>query len=368
MITLPDSNRLPVGSLAAGFDNVTNSYKFYWFLAILEQVQKQPSRFIQMETLLAGMLASVWYPTNYFRLSFGKQDRLGQLALLAGTQAGVAVNARRKDLFEILRGSLTGKTDLARSLQSLGEYVPYRFLRPFFAMQLQGLKDADINAQIESLAGQSFDDPVSPCLYRFTAAGIELQPLWFDYLQRNLAILTGFCLWRLVNHLQKHNPNVPNLSNKLFEPAQRDLKAARLFWAVAAEPTGSLPCIYSGQSLEKGAYSLDHFLPWRFVAHDLLWNILPTPKSINSSKSDSLPDLDLYFEPFAELQYQAVQTVAGSSRARLLEDHTLLLRVSSLAELRGLSKAAFREALHAALAPQVQIAANLGFEGPWRHR
>ncbi|MFO7585650.1 MAG: HNH endonuclease domain-containing protein [Anaerolineales bacterium] len=46
--------------------------------------------------------------------------------------------------------------------------------------------------------------------------------------------------------------------------------------------------------LYKGAYSLDHFLPWRYVAHDLLWNILPASKSVNSSKSDSLPHLPRY--------------------------------------------------------------------------
>jgi hypothetical protein len=35
--------------------------------------------------------------------------------------------------------------------------------------------------------------------------------------------------------------------------------------------------------------SLDHYVPWSFVVHDQLWNLIPTTKSVNSKKSDLLP-------------------------------------------------------------------------------
>jgi hypothetical protein len=70
MVTLPYSDRLPVPILAAVFDEVTNSYKFYWFLAILEWVREEQTPLLPLDALLARMVASVWYPTNYFRLSF----------------------------------------------------------------------------------------------------------------------------------------------------------------------------------------------------------------------------------------------------------------------------------------------------------
>ena len=41
--------------------------------------------------------------------------------------------------------------------------------------------------------------------------------------------------------------------------------------------------------------SVDHFVPWQYVAHDELWNLHPTTKSINSSKSNNLPVWDRYF-------------------------------------------------------------------------
>jgi len=370
MVSLPYNSKLPIHSLAASFDNVTNSYKFYWFLAILEHIRENQSRTISTNDLLARMLASIWYPTNYFRLSFGKQDRLGQIALQVGEHSSLPMDAKRQHIISVVEKKVEENSALADEILSLAIYVPYRFLRPFFTQQLKGVKDWVVNGTVEQLAAESFDDLESPCLYRLInqpIIGIEIQPAWFEYLNRHLTILTGFCLWRLVNYVQKNNPNVPNVSNKLFEPEQRDMKRARAFWGLAFEELDHLACIYSGQAIYRENYSLDHFLPWRFVAHDLLWNIIPTPKNINSAKRDSLPDWERYFAPFAQLQYQAVQVVASSSKSSLLEDHILLLKTGSIEAIRSLTFKSFRETLQATLAPQFQIAANMGFVAQWSY-
>ena len=39
---------------------------------------------VAIDDLVARMVAAVWYPSNYFRLSFGKQDKLGEAALALG--------------------------------------------------------------------------------------------------------------------------------------------------------------------------------------------------------------------------------------------------------------------------------------------
>ncbi len=117
----------------------------------------------------------------------------------------------------------------------------------------------------------------------------------------------------------------------------------------------------------RDSFSLDHFLPWSFVAHDLLWNITPTSKSLNSAKSDQLPDLKLYLAPFARLQYDALQAVASQNKERLIEDYVLLLRKSSLDEVTGVSFTAFRQTLQDTIAPQLQIARNMGFTADWSY-
>lgn len=119
--------------------------------------------------------------------------------------------------------------------------------------------------------------------------------------------------------------------------------------------------------MQVSTFSLDHFLPWRFVAHDLLWNIIPTPKNVNSAKSDNLPNLTQYFDPFATLQYSAIHVIAATKKSQLLEDYILLFRVSSTNELQALSFQDFRQRLHDAIAPQFQIATNMGFSSNWSY-
>lgn len=371
MILLPSSSALPVSALASSFDEVTNSYKFYWFLAILEQVRETQTRTIPFDVLLARMVAGVWYPTNYFRLSFGKQDRLGSVVVRLGERAGLPMDTPRTRVITTALAHLSQLDDVGREILSLANFVPYRFLRPFFSQTLRGARDWEVNRRIKTLAENAFYDSQAPCLYRFVNLphpGIEIHPDWFSYLQQHLTILTGFCLWHLVNYLQKNNPNVPNIAGKLFEPQERDLRLARTFWNIVLDEVEHMTCIYSGQPLQKGNFSLDHFLPWRFVAHDLLWNLLPTSKVANSSKSDNLPDPALYFDPFAEMQYQAVQVVVHTSQAtRLLEDYVLLFKVSAIADLQAMTFSTFRDVLYQSIAPQMQIAANMGFSTGWRY-
>ncbi len=81
MTQLPQSSDVPVNFLAGSFSNVTASYKFYWFLAILDSLERFHEPVIKFSDLNVEMVASVWYPINYFKLSFGKQDKLSDAVL-----------------------------------------------------------------------------------------------------------------------------------------------------------------------------------------------------------------------------------------------------------------------------------------------
>jgi 5-methylcytosine-specific restriction endonuclease McrA len=358
--------------LAAGFSNVTNSYKFYWFLAILDQIKAGQAQIIPFRHLIATMIGDVWYPANYFRLSFGKQDRLGDLVLAVQRDQNLPANTSRS---EVIHAALhywqLPDSALARDVQSLGVYVPYRFLRPFFHKELRGMVDWKVNAAISALAQDRFHHSVEPCLYRFVEEpelAVELHPRWVDYLLTNFPIVVGYCFWHLTNYLQKNNPHVPNIVAKLSEPGQRKLNTARRFWQEAMEELSDFRCIYTGERIEQQSFSLDHFLPWSFVAHDLLWNIIPTSRQINSTKSDQLPALERYFEPFIQMQYNALQAVAAQRKPKLVEDYTVLLKESSLDGLLNLPFATFRQALNDTILPQVQIARNMGFATDWSYQ
>ncbi len=370
MYTLPPSDRLPVHHLAAVYDNVTNSYKFLWFLAILDEIEENSGRILPISRLLGRMIASAWYPVNYFRISFGKQDILARFVTELLARNLVPLHARNAQVSMIVAQEIASGSGIGQALTTLVSYVPYRFIRPFFAKHLRGMVDAQVNRTIMELAAIYFERADAPSLYRFCSAdeaAIELHPLWFDYIQRHIVILRGYSYWHFLTYLQQRNPGVPGLATKLFAPQARNLTLARRFWRIALEKLGNVRCIYSGMELEDN-YSLDHFLPWRFVAHDSLWNIVPTPRSVNSAKGDCLPDFPTYFVPFAQLQFFAMQAVvATGGHTTLLEDYSMLLATDSISTLASISLTHFQQALHATLAPQVQIAINLGFQHGWTY-
>ena len=75
-MTLPQNNKLPIPTLAGIFSNTTATYKFYWFVALLDIVVKERKTRISFWDIIAGMVAESWYPIHYFKISFGKSDSL----------------------------------------------------------------------------------------------------------------------------------------------------------------------------------------------------------------------------------------------------------------------------------------------------
>lgn len=137
---------------------------------------------------------------------------------------------------------------------------------------------------------------------------MELNPVWLSYLKENYDILSAFAYWGLTGFLQIRNPNVPNISGKLVKREERNsLSVQHKFWNIAIRHGLEVRCPYTGNLLEERMYDLDHFIPWSFVSHDLLWNLMPSDPSINSSKSNKLPDLNLYLPKLAVAHQAALR-------------------------------------------------------------
>lgn len=370
LLELPESPDLGIRHVSAVFRHTTNSYKFYWFLAILEALKNDLTR-VSLNLLTAEMLAQVWYPVHYFRLNFGKQDRLGALAQQLRDRQGLPVTSDRREVRDAVLALLSLDKAFRQDFISLQRYVPTRFLSPWFAPTIRGVVKEPRTQAIEVLAEQAYVSSEPP-LYHFVShphfKGIELHPDWASYLKNNFRIVRGFILWSLVDYLYQRNPNVPNLPEKLFPPQLRDMGTARKYWQFVLNAQ-TLLCPYSGQAVPAKGFSLDHFIPWSFTCHDQLWNLVPVPKPVNSAKSDCLPSLGAYLEPFTEIQYQALRLFLSQADGRQLswiEDYFNLFRCD-LDGLSGLSQDGFRRALKDTLVPLEQIAANMGFERAWKY-
>ena len=143
-----------------------------------------------------------------------------------------------------------------------------------------------------------------------------------EKLKDNYQILRDFSFWNLNVFLQRRNPNVPDLPSKLVKPIQREsLQQQRGLWNLFIRENGGFNCIYTDAIIEGSSYDLDHFIPWSFVSHNQMWNLLPADSSINSTKSDKLPDLDRFLYPFTQKQHDFVRYIyAHRPNEKLLED------------------------------------------------
>jgi len=363
MHQLPTHTTLEIAKLSAVFGDTTNAYKFYWFLSILDSLKDNNKPLIPMNELALRMVASVWYPLDYYKLSFGKQDSFKGIAKNVSKLLDIDNSINSKSLFEQFNTKLNPsevKSINAMIPNTLLSYVPYRFVRPFFSHETQGLPDVRVNNIIKETSNQFYAQQPERIIYRFTESSIEINGVWFDYFQAHQIILRGFIYWHLLRFLQKHNDNVIGLTEKLEKPTQRNLTIANDYWKGYLKANSSQQCIYSNQTISLQNLSLDHFIPWSYVAHDRLWNIIPTPKNINSAKNDKLPDTALYFNRFCELQYASFIFYFQKERYKLLEDYSLLFH-EELKSIADFTYDDFKIKLQKQILPQLEIAKNMGF-------
>jgi len=76
---LPQSDQVNVSVLCQFFDNTTNSYKYLFFLSLLDIIKRRQFDTlspITFKEVIVDMLANAWYPHNYFKLFFGTQDQI----------------------------------------------------------------------------------------------------------------------------------------------------------------------------------------------------------------------------------------------------------------------------------------------------
>ena len=137
---------------------------------------------------------------------------------------------------------------------------------------------------------------------------IRIESGWMEYLRVNQEILRGWIQYNMIIYLQRRNPSVPGISDKLYPPQERKLEKVKKYWKLLSE-ISPVREIYGENILASNNISIDHFVPWSYVAHDEFWNLHPTTKSINSSKSNHLPEWEMYFPRFAELEYQSYQII-----------------------------------------------------------
>ncbi|MCG3775480.1 MAG: hypothetical protein JW395_2320 [Nitrospira sp.] len=360
-------NRLKTFFLGRVFRDTTNSYKLVWFLALLSLL-KRDGPVLRLTDLLTEMAVTAWHPVCCFRLSFGPRDKLQEVIRGLQPLSGLPPTASPDTIRDFFAGSTLarGKVDYFK------RYVPTRFLTPWFEEDLRGMEDWSRDAAIKTLARLSQGGPVSS-LYWFPTDGgeaIRVSDSWREFLMENFAVVQSFAEHNFALYLQARNPNVPAVLNKLHAPSARQLTGARRFWRHVQTQfkrngkSYEFLDIYSQRVLSDG-FTIDHFLPWSYVVHDLLWNLTPVEPTTNSSKSDRLPDLDLYLPNFSRLHLLAISAARG--HPKYLDDYADCFKQDA-AGLLALNENELETKYREIMLPQTQIARNQGFPDGYRFR
>lgn len=336
---LPKDDNISVSLLSSVFNSTSATYKFYWFLAILDSIEEGkdiPSK----KEIFCKMLVHSWYTVNYFHVSFGKQDKIQEAIKEIIKLENLEIDEHPSKLFEKIYNSTNKQT--IKILNHFDLNVPHKFLSPWFGSV--SVKD------VYQMSQTNFALPP----YALHKEFIIIQPAWYDYFYKNLGLLKSFCYWHLARFLQVRNPNVPDITGKLLRPERRGSlnKHKKEFWDIVIEKEGYLSCIYTKEPLLIGTYDVEHFIPFQFVAHDLMWNLLPSSPSFNRRKGDKLPSLDKYFDDFYQTQKRAVEIVKERNEKNIFLEHYL-----SIFPTLELNEEKYKDCIQ----PLITIASNNGF-------
>ncbi len=366
---LPYSEELNIGYLSQIFKNTTNCYKFFWFQSILRKLDGIHYRFTYDE-LINEMIADAWYMVTEYHLRLGPlgiTDNLEEVVRYIHENYGFPSSEKRETLLNFLQKVDDRKIQKYKVDLTLN--VPYRLQVPFY-------DEINIERSMWNGSKQNLTSEINRqqrLIYYFVSISglkteIEVSSIWAAYLLQHKDILKGWTQLKLIQYLQNKNPSVPGIANKIELPDSRDsIERVRKYWKLIIQVDPSLKDIYGGVLLKDENISIDHFVPWQYVAHDELWNLHPTTKSINSSKSNSLPSWILYFNSLGELEYRAYELkkqneMVAREFQKIAPYHLNNSEICNQLYEDDLNKSSFIERLEHVVKPVYESAQMLGFK------
>lgn len=359
---LPYSAELDVGYLNRIFDNKNECYKLFWFQAIVNKILAGRERFT-FEELVDEMIASAWYMVSEYHLNLGPKDNLEAVVTYISRTEHFRSAEKKEVLLEYLK--TCQDREVRRRKRVLIQNVPYRMQSPF----------------LPEIKGKAWDGSKGELIHKINSnrrliyymgrydglhTEVRIQPDWLLYLQKNGEVLQGWIRYHLIQYLQRRNPGIPGIVDKLNPPQERKLEDVRKYWRMILE-FHPIREIYGQRELTEKDISIDHFVPWSYVAHDELWNLHPTTKEINSGKGNHLPDWEKYFPLLCGQEYLSYTMIWQYEKIhgvfeKCAREHLNDTQIRSRLYREGQTKEEFSAQLAEVLLPVYRAAKCCGFD------
>ena len=131
-------NNLDTDKFARMFNNKAQSYKFYWFEAILNLVIATEMD-LTFDEIINEMICEAWHTVTHYHLRLGptvngNAENFLEHAIntLNALVPGVSQNPSKEELKEAIKQC---ENELKRDKVRLTDYVPYKLLSPFFDVE-----------------------------------------------------------------------------------------------------------------------------------------------------------------------------------------------------------------------------------------
>ena len=125
-MTIPHSDILTTNYLGRIFKSTSATYKFFWFISILQIHAKTDNLKIDAWSLAIRMVAYAWYPTQYFRLSFGKGDSMSKIIPDVALLTGITVDDRLEDKSEAISNAISENREVKKRVKMLLNNVTHK--------------------------------------------------------------------------------------------------------------------------------------------------------------------------------------------------------------------------------------------------
>lgn len=303
-------NTLDIESFSKMMDSPSYCYKFYWLEAIVHLIC-EGVRETTFDAIIDEMICNAWYSVREFHihlsglLSDGEvRDGLERAILLLAEFSRLPANASR---IEIKNAIAAHNQALYQPKEQLTHMVPYRALSGFFQKTGEAISWNSAKrmvAYIENLNRTQVRLPYILGTESKLERKVYFQEEWVRMIQDNTVSILGWIQYEKVKWLQKNNPEVPGLVYKLvpMDEKLRKLGHVRKLWKGVLD-LSEIRDVFNDEPIVSQKYDVDHFIPWSFVMNDELWNLMPMDPSLNSVKSNKLPQWDPFFARFARNQF-----------------------------------------------------------------
>ena len=362
-----------------GFSRMMNDpsycYKFYWLEAIVQLISEDKKE-ATYDEIINEMIANARYSVVEFHIHlsgiWGNGDvkdslenavkKLHELTDLKSNASKVEIKNKIKEFDK----------ELHKEKITLTQNVPYKALSGFAN---KGSEKIDLNSSAGRMMAYYNRINHMECLLPYTFGdqkGLERKIIfndaWVQMIQENMVSILGWIQYEKLRWLQNNNPEVPGLVYKLapLDEKMRKLGHVRKLWEGILDTTNVVD-VFKDELIKKEAYDVDHFIPWSFVMNDELWNLMPMDSSLNSVKSNKLPQWDKFFFRFAQNQYTMYELIHENPVIRKLyetcyRDNLHSIWASQELYRRGNSKDMFYGILERNMRPVYDSAKRQGYE------